>query len=204
MLFRNGLLLTDGLDYAQNGVTVMLSPAQTPQLTDVLTAHPWRTGGPVQVTTFDDTLDYAVASLVMPFRNGLQMSVLDVIGDGNTVTFRPGEVLLTDDTVTALAWTPNVFDPDMPPLNLPTRFGSDDGSIIGVLDGVNGLFTLRTSGLITQVMVFWNGDMQTEGPDYAWRCRQVDSAGAWATIIEMRNDQIPNQTDLLVAQAFMQ
>ena len=205
MLFRNGLLLTDGLDYAQDGNVVTLSASKIPAVTDVLSARLWRSGGPVQVTTWDDTLDYAVASEVWTFRNGLAMSApLDATRDGNTITFAAGEAPQIGDVVTLFGWTPNVSDPDMPPLNLPVRFGSDDGSISGLLNGVNNLFTLGTAAFVAQLLLFWNGDLQTEGPDYTWACQQVDSAGAWATVIEMRNGQIPNADDLLSAQVFLQ
>jgi hypothetical protein len=202
MLFRNGLLLTNGLDYVQIGSVVTLFSSQIPLVTDVLTAHLWRSGGPVQVTTWDDTLDYAEAALVWPFRNGLRMAVpLDAVAAGNMVTFTEAQV---DDVLAVRAWTPNVSDPDMPPLNLPAEFRSDDGSISGLLNGVNNLFTLRTRVFVAQIMLNRNGVGLSEGSDYSWVSAQTSSSGEWTTVIEMRSGQLPQPGDLLIAGVFQQ
>lgn len=50
--------------------------------------------------------------------------------------------------------------------NTPIQFSSVNGDIIGVIDGVNAVFVLSVGG-VTQMSVYLNGVLQTEGSNYS-------------------------------------
>lgn len=88
------------------------------------------------------------------------------------------------------------------PLNIPTEFSSYAGTITGALNGMNNIFTLATTGLVTDLLYFWKGGLLTQGVDYTWACTQATSAGGWQTVVTMIAGNIPQPGDILLAQAF--
>jgi len=166
---------------------------------------------PVQYTTADGSLVGAVdghnnqfsftpaATESLLFRNGLLMTQpIDGVTAANTAILVPFQTPASTDVVTVRAWTP---DPLMP-LNQPQQFSSIDGSLAGVLNGVNNLFTLLTGSLVTQIQLFWNGLLMTQGIDYSWTCLQGSSAGPWETTITMMNGQYPHAGNNLTAEVY--
>lgn len=208
MLFRNGVLLTEGLDFTRqspNQVVIFSLPLTG----DILTAQLWTSGGPLQVTNFDGTLAYAQATQSMLFRNGLMMTQpLDGLTALDLATLVSAQTPVTGDTVTVRAYVPNILDAALPtgpiPFNLPKQYSTNDGSLIGAVNGMNTAFTVATGGLVTSMFFSWNGDMMTVATDYMWACLQNSSAGPWVTTITFLNGQIPSSGDTLTALVFSQ
>lgn len=204
MLFLTGLLLTENYDYRRAGSTgIILTGA--PSLGSVLTAQIYSVGGPTQVSTADNTLYYSTASGSMVFRNGVMLTQpIDGVTLGDTASLSIAQLPQTGDVVTLRAWTQDISDPDALPLNLPLQFSTNDGSILGVMDGSNNLFTVATDALVCDLVLTYNGLGMTQDRDYTWRCAQLTSAGPWVTTITMQSGQNPNADDVLTAEVFLQ
>lgn len=165
MLFHNGQFLTEGTDYTKVGTLVTLLGAQIPQVTDTLTARVFLTGVPSQISTANGSLVYNSAAGSILFMDGLLLTQpAQGVTAANTATLATAPTLT--DVVTALAWTPNLTDPARPALNLSTQYSTDDGSISGVRDTVNRIFTIGTTGLITQLLLFYTGNFLRRDVDY--------------------------------------
>jgi len=147
--------------------------------------------GPVQVTTFDGTLYNALSEEVLLFRNGLLMTnPVDYTSTPDSVRFAPRQIPAVQqnpagtwagatqawggDTDTWGAFLPDTPDvlaamdylQDNPLNNLPAQFSTNDGSVIGIRNGMNPTFTILTAGPVTQVLLFRNGFFQTPGINY--------------------------------------
>ncbi len=202
MLFANGLLLTETCDYQRVGTTGLLLSAVLP-INSVLTAEIYLTLGPTQVTTCDGTLVNPTAAEAFLFRNGLMMTqTTDGVTAGNAAAFSQSQTPQLTDIVTVQAWTQDISDPNMIPLNLAQQFTTNDGTIAGVLDGSNNQFTVVTDSLVTEMLLSFNGLEMTESVDYTWACLQNSSAGPWTTTITMQAGNNPNPDDVLTAQVF--
>lgn len=178
MLFRNGQLLTQGIDYTQSAATVTLIGAQIPQPGDTLTAQIWAGGGPTQVSNVDGSLYYASAVEVFLFISGLlETQPAQGIATGDMARY--GQAPVTGSVPTVEAWVPDVTLME-PAFNLPVQFSTLDGSL--QVTG-NAIFTLSTGALVTGVMVFKNGGDLEYGVDFVWSCMQLSSAGPWVTTV---------------------
>lgn len=82
------------------------------------------------------------------------------------------------------------------------QFTTANGSIEGILNGANNVFTLNTGGLVTGLVVFWNGSYLTPSQDYNWTCQQTSSAGPWVTTITTASGNYPLAGDFLTIEAF--
>lgn len=136
----------------------------------------------------------------MVFWNGdLLTWPLDYTSSGFTLTLTqaPG----VGDVVTEAAFDRNLNTVALP-LNAPTLYNSVNGTLTGTIDGVNNVFVVATGLLVTDLIVFWNGVMQTESVDYTWTCLQNSSAGPWVTTITMMAGQYPNPGDIMTAEVF--
>lgn len=166
---------------------------------------------PSQFTTADHTLTGAVdgqnrnyaftsapaAAEVLPFLNGILMTQpLDAQTTGDALVMSPLQLPHTGDTVTVRA-----FIPDAIGLNAPAQFSTLDGSIAGTVGGANAVFTLSipmtllgngTFILVTNIMLWWNGDFLTPGVDYAFTSPTITLRVA------------PSTGDIVTAMVFFQ
>lgn len=76
--------------------------------------------------------------------------------------------------------------------NVPIQFTTDNGTIVGVIDGTNAIFTLIQGG-VTYMSVYRNGDLQTFGLDYTAVNNQITFTPA----------NIPQPGDVITAEAFV-
>jgi hypothetical protein len=188
-LFWNGLFQTEGFDYvrAGNNVTFLVS---IPQSGDVLTGQSFASEYS-QLSTFDGSLAFSTAAATWVFVDGLlQPQSGAAQTSGNTVTL--SEPAGSGSIVTAESWVRIASEPEQPALNLGTQYSSDDGGISGDMDSSNAVFTINSSGLITQVMLFVNRRFLVQNRDYAW-------AG---NTIMMLAGSIPDAGDVLTAMVF--
>jgi hypothetical protein len=201
MLFRNGQLLTQGLDYTVFGTSIIISTIQIPQVGDTLAAYIWLSGGPVQVTTYDGSLSYAQPVESLIFEGGfLQTQPADSSVTGDTVYVLTAPQ--AGSNVTVETWIPDITDPSPVPFNLPVQVSTADGSIAGSLNGVNNVFTLVTSGLVTQILLWWNRNFLQQGAQFSWSSLQLDSTGAWTTTITLIGGLAPASGDMLTGEIF--
>ena len=172
---------------------------------------------PNQATTNDGTLTgpvdgsnpaFTLSPPVPPqqewvFRNGLLMTQgLDVAMSGATAALISAQIPPPGDVISAAVWGTPPAEAWQPPFNLPAQFSTNDGSIIGVLNGANNVFTLATGLLVTGIVLFFNGLQMTPNVDFTWSCLQVSSAGPWSTTIAMMAGNNPNVGDVLTGQIF--
>ena len=76
--------------------------------------------------------------------------------------------------------------------NVPIQFTTANGTIVGLIDGTNTVFTLITGG-VTYLSVYRNGDLQTFGVDYTAVNNQITFTAA----------NVPQPGDLITAEAFV-
>lgn len=158
---------------------------------------------PLQLTNTDGTLTYTLQAEALLYRNGLLMTQpVDGSVAAHEVTMSPWQIPQVSDIVTIEAWAINILDPNEPALNLPVQFSTNDGSLAGILNGVNNIFVVQTDALVTEMFLGWNGLEMTEGVDYSWTRSQPSSTGAWVTTITMQAGQYPSANDVLTAEVF--
>lgn len=129
---------------------------------------------------------------------------LDVTASAGVATLTSPQTPLVGDIVSAAVWGVPPVDPAQPPFNVPKQASTSNGSIIGVLNGINNVFTLTTGLLVTGIVLFFNGVMMTPNVDFTWVCLQATSAGPWVTTITMMGGQNPAADSVLTAQIFNQ
>lgn len=76
--------------------------------------------------------------------------------------------------------------------NVPIQVSSALGSIVGSIDGINLIFWLNLSQVVTMVL-YRNGVMQTIGTDYSFVSNQITFAPA----------SVPQPGDILTAEAYV-
>lgn len=202
MLFRNGVGLTRGFDFILNGNQVTFIGSQLPLPTDILMAQIYVAGGPAQVTNVDGSLAQVSAEDALMFWNGLLMTQpLDgfTTGNGADLSRTPASI----DIVTVQAWVENPLDLQQPVLNIGVQMSTADGSITGVMNGVNNVFTLTVpltelgNGSyvpVTAVIVYWNGLEMTAGVDYMFS----------VPVVTFMAGQYPSAGDVVSAKVFFQ
>jgi hypothetical protein len=126
---------------------------------------------------------------------------IDYSAATGALTLVAPQVPVSGDVVTVRGYNAAAATPALP-YNIPTQYSTNDGSLSGTLNGVNAVFGIVTGALVTQIILFWNGDMMTEGIDYSWSCVQNSSAGPWISQITMMAGQFPNAGDVLTAEVF--
>jgi hypothetical protein len=181
----------------QYGVTLL----HPPMVGDTLTAQTWAASGPLQITNFDGSLALATAVESLLFANGdLETQTIDGYAEANAAYLAmaapPGS------TVTVEAWVPNITDAAEPAFNLPQQFSTVDGSLIGLTNGTNNVFTLATGSLVTQILLWWNRNFLQQGSQFTWTCVQNSSAGPWVTTVTLVGGNIPAPGDTVTCQIF--
>lgn len=188
-LFWNGVFQTEGFDYTKAGDSITFLNS-TPQSGDILTGQSF-TSAYSQLSTFDGSLAFSTATATWVFVDGLlQPQNVAAQTSGNTVTL--SEPAGSGSTVTAETWVRIASEPEQPTLNLGAQYSSDDGGISGDMNSSNAVFTINSSGLITQIMLFVNRRFLVQNRDYAW-------AG---NTITMLAGSIPDAGDVLTAMVF--
>ena len=76
--------------------------------------------------------------------------------------------------------------------NVPVQFSTQNGTIVGAVDGANPLFFLTVGGVVTMI-VYRNGVMQTFGADYT----SVNNQISFLTL------SIPQIGDIVTAEAYL-
>lgn len=203
LLFRNGQLLTETLDYYRQGASqVVLNPPQVPQAGDALTAQVWASGGPIQVTNYGGGLFFSTAQESLLFLDGLlETQPRDGVTSGDTATLTTPP--LTGSTVTVEVWTPDITDATQPAMNLSRQYSTADGSLIGVVDGVNRQFTIPYDGLITDVLLFWNGIFQVQGTDFQWSI-SASGTGPSTGLVSMTAAAAPTVGDTVTSEVWVE
>lgn len=195
MLFLNGSLLSAGDDYTLIANVIFFSDQQIPQTGWTLAAIAYTSDAPGQQSMADGSIVGFTAPVGITRTGSPQIS-------GSQVEITFGSSPQVGDTLLVENWTPDFIAVDEPALNLGTRYTTLNGSISGMLDGVNNIFTINVpllsnsatgaTILITQVMLWWNGDFLTEGVDYTLQGSQIT----------MTTHFFPSGSDILTAEVF--
>jgi hypothetical protein len=140
----------------------------------------------------------AVSSLV--FLNGQMLTQPgQAVSVSNVTTLHTAPI--AGNFVTVEAWSPDTGANPIP-LNAPTQYSTADGSLQGLVNAQNGVFSLNTSALVTAMLLFWNGNLMVTGTHYTFNCAWVGPGDAMVTTITMIAGNYPRAGDTLTAEVF--
>jgi len=206
VLFRNGLRLTDGLDYTSSGPWINLVAGQ-----EILDGDQYSVLiGPVGTAcstangTITGLIDGLNLNFEVPntgplwlFKNGIFLTEgLDFSRYETTVSLR-GQAPLPGDTLTGqllpagYSFTElSTFSDAFISSPVATQSNTVDGSITGSIDGYNAAFTIPEGS--QNFWLFRDGQLLTNDLDYS-RLGQI---------VTLAGDQVPIPGDLLTGQSF--
>jgi hypothetical protein len=106
------------------------------------------------------------------YRNGvMQTSGLDYLRINNQFTFQPGSIPQPSDVITVWAYVLSGMAQPAVGVDTPIQYSTNNGSVLGTLNGVNTLFYF--DGSVVEATVYRNGVMQTSGLDYVRANNQI-------------------------------